>query len=245
MKKGFLLLVALLPFLVLAQSNEEDKDILVLQTGEVIEANVVEFLHSGLRGVILADRQQYRLRDVRLYKGRYDNQRGVFAVTHRMGYKAPPVSGLIRSGEINLYEAIRITETRDMRYGGSTTNRKTFNFFNQGLGEVKRANYKNLKPIMLQHPESMQHLSRLRTAHIAEVSLYSVSIGLGVSAIGYFMYNISNIMDDSSSDESFNFGIFIGFPLAAIATGATAYVIGQRKPKHVRLAVDSFNADFE
>jgi len=164
----------------------------------------------------------------------FKNNRGFYAITKGVGPRsAPPVAGLVRQGKINLYESIVWTVSSN-----AGTSKRTYNFFNMELGNLKYANFRNLQPVMRSNPESMAHLYKFRNAGIAASTLQIGGFLTTLAGFGVFM---ARGFDSFENDTELKFGLPITLGLSGITMGACGYLFGLSKPKHLRMAVSTFN----
>lgn len=160
----------------------------------------------------------------------------------------------IRKGKINVYEerVIDWDDHRGPRYRGYKEPEVLFtkNFYNVGLGDLKKATYANLRADMAENMQSIDLLNKYNSVKKAEKSFYIG--GTASVAAGFILFlttglsnhnntsfdNHSNPFDDHSTPNFAPSFILLG-------TGAIFAILGYTKtlkaPRYLKAAVDSYN----
>lgn len=212
------------------------------------EFNMVSFEkpYLGTRHII-ADDNKYSLKEVSFYQ----NVTGLWANTKDVRLSiTPEFTQCILRGKINLFETQKISYNSGLNNGysnpitgmyshpthiqpmGNPT--KTFRYYyNKGLGELKKANYKNLATDLADNPISMEHFTAYKAKNQAQIGLAIAGTVIAAGCLIGLANNGSHIKSNTPP-------LVIG---ALVGGGAIigSYFIYLSKPKHLHKAIWEYN----
>lgn len=163
----------------------------------------------------------------------FQNNHGYFANLAKIhGEKAERYAIRIKTGNINLYEEIEMEV-----YGGDNieiaedgndnlAKGEDFQYFNVSTGEIKKANYRNLKANMADNAKALREVNMIRNYSIIQ----GVLIGIGAGIIGYEIHR--------QTDQAVRFTPAMA---AGIVVGGSSYFLINAKGNARWLAVDAYN----
>jgi hypothetical protein len=145
-----------------------------------------------------------------------------------------------QAGDINLFELKVQTHSAPMMsangmmtggYGGT----KIIDFYNKGFGDLKRANYENLKIDLSDKPETKLYLDKYNKTRMIQNGFY---VGCGALLVGSFVafYN-----EAESNPKNFDPSSTFLFAGLGVASGFTAYIIGLEKKNKLKEAIHVYN----
>lgn len=177
---------------------DESRNFVYLYSGSVIYGKNIRLRHDFFNSLQLrVDSKPITLQKIKFFK----NDEGFFANT-----KGQDALGQIRlsqriiAGKINLYQERPYTTFLD--HTSQVHNERGIKtFYNKGYGDLKKANYNNLKIDMADHAESMDLLENYRKNVNTSNKLY---IAAGASAVASLVTFLVGAKDDykQASDGS-------------------------------------------
>jgi len=235
-----------------AQEETSDSNFVYTKTDKIHYGKDVSYADGFLNEGIIVDDTLFNIKDILFYKGKFEDNYGFFGITKGLKWKAPPVAGLVRTGEINLFESNVITTTYDSKTGTSKS-KATYLFFNTSkTKELKYANYKNLEPILRNDTESMLHLNKYKQIRNRKTALSIASAGLGAFAVFIAVNHMNKLMNDDyaseeEEDKAFyrTLGGFLGFGLGAVVTGGFSGIVKLEMPIQLKKAIITYNKNHQ
>jgi hypothetical protein len=103
---------------------------------------------------------------------------------------------------------------------------EVFGFYNIGNGDIKKANYKNLRTDMADNETATKELKGYRNMRLLQFGL----IGAGAGIIAY------DIFKQRDNNVEFSVPIALG-----IAIGGSSYLLESRKEDALWMAADAYN----
>jgi hypothetical protein len=177
----------------------------------------------------------------------YKNETGFYANTKEVNSSGSSIFTVrIRKGRINLYEKETtnyspgyFSVSTGMYYGGYIT--KTIkNYYNKGFGELKKANYKNLRTDLANDPESMLYLDKYKSISSAQTVLQIVGGGLIVVGFATLINNTKDWHGSDKQSEPNVTGNIVTIFMGGVCF-LTSYCLSFSKPKQLRKAFDAYN----
>jgi hypothetical protein len=164
----------------------------------------------------------------------FQNNHGYFAnLTNIYGPKNERYAIRIRSGKINLFEEIEIEPYAGDELAASDSEEnemlatgEVFGFYNMGTGEIKKANYKNLRADMADNETATKELKEYRNMRLLQFGL--IGAGAGIIAFDIFRQRDNNV--------EFTVPIALG-----IAIGGSSYFLEAKKEDALWMAADAYN----
>lgn len=234
MKHLVLLILVGLQLSAFAQQDPNSEELqdafyVYLYNGSLIQGNEVVYFDKFIgKDYISIDGQKIELKQVKFFKneyGFYANPQGYIWTNEFM----PRIS----AGRINLFELERINNTPTYNaIGGfsSTYSKRIDTYYNMGFGNLKKATFENLQFDLKDSPEAMLHLNEYQKKSNVQVGLY---VGGGAMIVGGLLAFVNNPQSSTA-------------PILLMGGGAVtywvAYFIGLDKPRHLKDAVDVYNA---
>lgn len=171
----------------------------------------------------------------------FRNYHGYFANLNKIyNDRAERYALRIKEGKINLFEEVEFEayaeENLAVTEGGDNemlATNESFQFFSKGDGEVKKANYKNLRLALADNPESNKEMSVFRNFRYAQIGLVAAGVGI----LTYEMVRQNDAVN-ASSDESIRFTPMVAL---GIIVGGSSYLLERPKQNAKWFAVDSYN----
>jgi len=163
----------------------------------------------------------------------FQNNHGYFANLAKIhGDKSERYAIRIKTGNINLYEEIEMEV-----YGGDNieiaeegnenlAKGEDFQYFNVGTGEIKKANYNNLKANMADNAKALREVNMIRNYSLVQGLL----IGIGAGIIGFEIHR--------QTDQAVRFTPAMAM---GIVVGGSSYFLINAKGNARWLAVDAYN----
>jgi len=221
---------------------DKSKKYLYLFSDTVLYGKIIEYKKPFLgEAQLLLDSKKIRLETVKFYK----NETGFHANTKNLNFSGSSIfTERIREGRLNLYENEsthynpgHYSATTGMYTGGDAwTTIK--NYYNEGFGDLKKANYQNLSIDLEDNAESLDYLKKFKTVNDAQTGLYIAGGAMVIGGLATLIGRTSNIPpDEESPDDTAN--------IVVIGVGAgcfwISYFLGFTKPDHLRDAFDAYN----
>lgn len=210
-----------------------------LHNGEVYSGTRLVYISPILRtSEFDLDGRKFESSEIAYFR----NNHGYFANLNRIyNDKAERYAFRIKEGKVNLYEEIEIDV-----YGGDELDKgdsdspnemfatgESYQYFNKGDGEVKKANYKNLRMALSDNEESKKELNVIRNYRILQVGMIVAGTGL----IAYeFMRQNDAANSSSEADVRLTPGIALG-----IVIGGSSLLLESGKENARWLAAEKYN----
>lgn len=233
MKKMIIISLLIIPLYTYSQTDSlwqslGGKNFISLYDGAVIIGNEVVLEEPFLgRKYLSVDGKKYEWQMVQFFQNEY----GFFANPRPMLLTNEFIP-CVSQGRINLFELDKesYTPSYNPNFGITNSyNRTVNNYYNRGLGKLKKANYKNLSLDLADSPEAMLHLQQFQKQTNIQTGLYVIGgallVGSAINFIGSENFSTTEIILGGLGVVSFSLAYYISFD----------------KPKHLRNAVDSYN----
>jgi hypothetical protein len=223
-----------------------DSSYVYLFDNTIVGGKNVEFVESYINEQISVDNNYYDIREVLFYQGNFGSTSGFFGISKGIRYGSPSVVKLEYEGKINLFSQAYCPSII-INGRASNTNPKKYSYFNTSkYGELQYANYKNLKPIMLDNETCMTYLNQYKTRQTIATGVKLTAAGLFVVSIVNFsrgfiaIDNVNNNPNITEEPEYYltRFGITLGG--AIIGTWIGTWITPSRGD-YVRRAVLHYN----
>ncbi len=197
---------------------------------------------------IFLDNKEYNVDRVRLICDRPDPCIAVIKDVSR--YNEPDFAERIRKGELNLYRATIETYRASAPAGGSgmsQVRKVTSNayFYNRGLGEMKRANYRNLYKEYRHHSQARSDLNKSLLSATGE---YAFKHGFLAAYLAHYTnvlfftddyffdhFFLIHPYDDPLANMALNFGIYAG-------TVVIGSYLGKLRDRLFIRSIETYNA---
>jgi hypothetical protein len=171
----------------------------------------------------------------------FRNYHGYFANLNKIyNDRAERYALRIKEGKINLFEEVEFEayaeENLAIPEGGNNemlATNESFQYFSKGDGEVKKANYRNLRLALADNPESKKEMNVFRNFRYAQIGLAAAGVGI----LAYEMVRQNDAVN-TSSDESIRFTPMVAL---GIIVGGSSYLLERPKQNSKWFAVDSYN----
>ncbi|MGB1018636.1 MAG: hypothetical protein ACPGVH_06180 [Chitinophagales bacterium] len=208
----------------------QEENTLYLFNGKSIE---IETLAESSGAYLNVNDEEINKNDIKLIY--FDNKLiGNLKGQHRLIYNHHLTESESK-GKVNLFQAY--TKTVTSNGGGTIGGKGTLQFFNVGTGNIQKANFKNLKPILSSNTESFEFLQKANTNNImGKVFNYG---GFGLALTG-----IAVVLVGATGGNGVKIPVLVTGG-ALFATGFTmvftSSVFSKPKYKNTRLAIETFN----
>ncbi len=196
MKKWITVAYLLISYVTFGQTDSANIRFVYLFTGEKIYSEVVEHRDQFMgSGYFLVGKEQYRADLVKFYK----DASGFYANTKKLNVTGKSIfSKRIITGRVNLFEQEKMYTTPSYidaagTFNPGTSSKTIKSYYNKGFGDLKKANYKNLKIDLADSPESMGYISKYRKYKNVQIILSVV--GGALVATGITSYFIKSDVD--------------------------------------------------
>jgi hypothetical protein len=185
----------------------------------------------------------------------FQNEMGFFANTHHFDIIGQTAfTERIREGKLNLYEG-NFTGGQPYhpyynRHAYLTNEETHINYYNIGLGDLKKANYENLIKDLAGNQQSMSFLEQYRKTHSLSRKLLFIG---GVAILAGFVSFIANGTRNVEKSSRFpepgwidrvpgpKFGLSFGLLLGGAGFSGAGLLKSLTKSKYLKQAVDSYN----
>lgn len=160
----------------------------------------------------------------------------------------------VSKGRMNLYEreAMCISPMYGSPapglYGGGGPSTKTVLYYNAGLGELKLANYKNLRSDLASNPESVKHLDRYHSLAQTQAGFVIAGAALIVGGFATLIHKVDNAGEnpppygpDNPRSKDVDISGNVAAMLLGVGCTTVSYFISLNKPEHLQLALDAYN----
>jgi len=171
----------------------------------------------------------------------FRNYHGYFAHLNKIySDRAERYALRINEGKINLFEEVEFEayaeENLAIPEGGDNemlATNESFQYFSKGDGEVKKANYKNLRLALADNPESKKEMNVFRNYRYLQIGLIAAGAGL----IAYEVIRQDEAAN-ASSEESIRFTPMLAL---GIVLGGSSYLIERPKQDAKWFAAEKYN----
>jgi hypothetical protein len=231
MRYLFIAFIALISISGLSQKTEQKVHSVQLFSGDIFNGSRLIYTSPILKTPVFElDEKKFESPTVAFFQ----NNHGYFAnLTKIYGPKNERYAIRIKSGKINLFEEIEIEpyagdelSASDSEENEMLATGEVFGFYNKGNGEIKKANYKNLRTDMADNEAATKELKAYRNMRYLQFAL----IGVGAGVIAY------DIFKQRDNNVEFTVPIALG-----IAIGGSSYFLESKKEDALWLAVDAYN----
>lgn len=250
MKKIVLFIVFICSTNIFSQEIDENRNFVYKTNGEIIYGRYIDYKTPLFKSnYILVDEIKIPSNDVKFYQ----SERGFFGSLSQLGNG---FAERIIKGRINYFEQITHAASAPMpmagnngmiAYGGSTT--QISNFYNQGYGPLKVANYKNLIVDLKSNSESVVYLEKYHTAKQKRIIAYVLG---GVAMVAGILTSTKKTGETTNS-YNFESGRFeendvteikplnLAIGLAGFGTIIATYISSRKKKDYLQKAIVIYN----
>lgn len=229
------------------------KNFLYLYSDSVISGDHITY-ESWIDGAshFIVDSRRIHPEQVKFFQ----NEMGFFANTRHLDFTGQTTfSERIREGKLNLFEG-KFTGERPyfgyhysgQRYSGSE--QTNLNYYNVGLGDLKKANYQNLMVDLAGNQQSLHFLEQYRKSHsLTRKLLFGGGAAVLVGFVSFIANGTRNIERESSFPEDGwmdripgpKLGLSLGLIVGGSAVSGVGLYRSLTKSKYLKQAVDTYN----
>jgi hypothetical protein len=217
---------------------DQEKKFILMKDGEVIYPNKIEYRKPEMRlPYLFVDSLKFEMKDVQFFKtneglyGSYDNKFGKCVINGNIRiYSFENKTNIIlgsNSGTtpIGLQNGLfKVNQSDGFIHPNA--------IFNTNLDELKKANFVNLKGLLISNPKSFSYLKKYRRTKITESIFYTIAIGSLLYSSTFFFKDDNSLESSVKAIRWGGIGVIMMFP----SLGLTI-----RKNKMFRKAIKSYN----
>jgi len=240
MKKRFSL-IAMILLMNNVLNSQNLKNFAYLFSGEKIHSTNIEYISKTFsKSYFLVGDKKIESENVKFYK----DYSGFFANTINLNFTGGTSFAKREvKGNINLFKKESVSNTMIMggngMMGSMGPNYFVDYYYNlDEFGNIKKANYKNLKIDLSSNQNSMLHLKKFKSVNQRKTILYIVGGIVVASGVASLINKTSNIPPGEETPSMTGSAVIIGIGFGTLVTN---YLTTRNRHKHVVKAIEEFN----